>query len=313
MSHNPYHKETHPNPRMMNKQRTVGGGHPGGWANESFGTPPNPSPNADRHPGSGGNTVSPNHPSKANTYAGNNNQNEVNTGNQTNTDSNKGAGFYSDRHEGSGGVNTNTNNQEIVKNYISGGDNDATFKSYATINYANTGVQNTAKAVNAILNANPKWTKMDALNYLDGKWTKLGYSDNQPRWNNGRLKDLEVSDVIKNIKGGKDWNTWGAGLRSSYEGNWGTVTDKETYTQNMKIRANRNKLLKGSAAWNRNQALSDASRSLRVEGTSLFDNLGGFIINTIAGFPLTKLLTKNTTSKEDKISEREAELLNSTM
>ena len=108
MSHNPYHKETHPNPRMMNKQRTVGGGHPGGWANESFGTPPNPSPNADRHPGSGGNTVSPNHPSKANTYAGNNNQNEVNTGNQTNTDSNKGAGFYSDRHEGSGGVNTNT-------------------------------------------------------------------------------------------------------------------------------------------------------------------------------------------------------------
>ena len=313
MSHNPYHKETHPNPRMMNKQRTVGGGHPGGWANESFGTPPNPSPNADRHPGSGGNTVSPNHPSKANTYAGNNNQNEVNTGNQTNTDSNKGAGFYSDRHEGSGGVNTNTNNQEIVKNYISGGDNDATFKSYATINYANTGVQNTAKAVNAILNANPKWTKMDALNYLDGKWTKLGYSDNQPRWNNGRLKDLEVSDVIKNIKGGKDWNTWGAGLRSSYEGNWGTVTDKETYTQNMKIRANRNKLLKGSAAWNRNQALSDASRSLRVEGTSLFDNLGGFIINTIAGFPLTKLLFKNTTSKEDKISEREAELLNSTM
>ena len=89
------------------------------------------------------------------------------------------------------------NNQQTVIDYISVNDEtDAKFKSYTTINYANSDIQNVSQKVNAILAANPKWSKMDALNYLDGKWAKQGWKnqdgtpDNRPRWNNGKLKNL---------------------------------------------------------------------------------------------------------------------------
>ena len=202
------------------------------------------------------------------------------------------------------------NNQQKVIDFISVNDEtDANFKSYTTINYANNKIQNVSQKVNKILNANPAWSKMDALNYLDGKWTKMGYADNSPRWNNGRLKGLEVNEEIKGIKGGKDYNTWGGGLRSSWEGNWGTLTDKDTYVQNLTIREHSQHLEPGSAASNRNKALSKASSNLRVGSSSLGDILGGFIISSL-GLPIN-LLSGATTSKRDEINKREQELLQS--
>jgi len=202
------------------------------------------------------------------------------------------------------------NNQQKVIDFISvNEETDTKFKSYTTINYANNKIQNVSQKVNKILNANPAWSKMDALNYLDGKWTKMGYADNSPRWNNGRLKGLEVNEEIKGIKGGKDYNTWGGGLRSSWEGNWGTLTDKDTYVENLTIREHSQHLEPGSAAWNRNKALSKASSNLRVGSSSLGDILGGFIISSL-GLPIN-LLSGATTSQRDEINKREQELLQS--
>jgi GH24 family phage-related lysozyme (muramidase) len=204
------------------------------------------------------------------------------------------------------------NNQTTVEEYISSGENDAKFKSYAAINYANSGIQTVAQKVNAILASNPKWTKMDALNYLDGKWVKLGYSDNTPRWNNGRIKDLEVSDEISKIKGGQDYNTWGGGLRSRFEGNWGTLTDKETYTQNLNVRANSQYLEPGSAAWNRNKALGEASKALSGgKSTNPLEALFSVIMSAV-GVPLT-LLTGQQSAKSEAISKQEQGMLESSV
>ena len=116
------------------------------------------------------------------------------------------------------GNNDNKNNQQKVIDFISvNEETDTKFKSYTTINYANSKIQTVSQKINAILAADPTWTKMDAINYLDGKWTKMGESDNTPRWNNGKEKGLVVSDKIKGIKGGEDYNTWGGGLRRSSE------------------------------------------------------------------------------------------------
>ena len=203
------------------------------------------------------------------------------------------------------------NNQQTVEDFIKVGDTDAKFESYTTVNYANKEIQTVTKKVNQILKANPKWTKMDAINYLDGKWTKMGYNDNQPRWNNGRVKDLEVSDEIKSIKDDKDYNTWGGGLRSKFEGNWGTLTDKNTYNQNLTIRANSQHLEPGSPAFLRNKQLSAASKSLSVNTSqSIFDALGGFIMSAVA--PGLGLLTQaGKGNKREAISEKEKGLLQS--
>ena len=74
----------------------------------------------------------------------------VNTANQTDTQ------------------NNGTDNQQTVKQFISSGKDDANFKSYTSINYTNTDIQNLTQKINAILAADPTWTKMDAINYLDG-------------------------------------------------------------------------------------------------------------------------------------------------
>ena len=283
---------------------------------------------SDRHPGAGGSSTNTNTTSSSNNYSdrhpGAGGANDYNNNNDN----------YSDRHQGSGGNGgndtnsnstnntssneSNTNNHTKVIDFISSDpETDATWKSYTTINYANSDIQNVTKKVNQILKLNPKWTKMDALNYLDGKWAKQGWKnpdgtpDNSPRWNNGRLKDLEVSDEIAAIKGGQDYNTWGGGLRSKWEGNWGTLTDKETYTQNLDIRANSQYLEPGSPAWLRNKQLGEASKMLRVNTSqNILGRLGGFVISNLIGLPiLGKLFTGG--DKREAINEREQELLQS--
>ena len=283
---------------------------------------------SDRHPGAGGSSTNTNTTSSSNNYSdrhpGAGGANDYNNNNDN----------YSDRHQGSGGNGgndtnsnstndtssneSNTDNHTKVIDFISSDpETDAKFESYTTVNYANNDIQNVTKKVNQILKLNPKWTKMDALNYLDGKWAKQGWKnldgtpDNSPRWNNGRLKDLEVSDEIAAIKGGQDYNTWGGGLRSKWEGNWGTLTDKETYTQNLDIRANSQHLEPGSPAWLRNKQLGEASKMLRVNTSqNILGRLGGFVISNLIGLPiLGKLFTGG--DKREAINEREQELLQS--
>tara|TARA_R100000808_G_C2147063_1_gene154971 strand:- start:76 stop:3027 length:2952 start_codon:yes stop_codon:yes gene_type:complete len=319
MTHVFGHKGSH-GPAGMKIPNPGGGyGTPGYTGPSPYSTSKNYS---DRHPGSGGSSTNTNTTSSSNNYSdrhpGAGGANDYNNNNDN----------YSDRHEGSGGSGgndtnsnstnntssneSNTDNHTKVIDFISSDpETDANWKSYTTINYANNDIQNVTKKVNQILKLNPKWTKMDALNYLDGKWTKMGYADNSPRWNNGRLKDLEITDEIASIKGGQDFNTWGGGLRSSYEGNWGTLTDKETYTQNLDIRANSQHLEPGSPAWLRNKQLSEASKMLSVNTSqNTMGKLGGFVISSLIGFPvLGKLFTGG--NKREAINEREQELLQS--
>jgi GH24 family phage-related lysozyme (muramidase) len=212
----------------------------------------------------------------------------VNTANQTDTQNNV------------------TDNQQTVKQFISSGEDDANFKSYTSINYANSDIQNLTQKINAILAADPTWTKMDAINYLDGKWTKKGYNDNTPRWNNGNVKDLVVSDKIKGIKGEKDYNTWGGGLRSRFEGNWGTLTSKDVYNTNLDIRANSQYLEPGSAAFNRNKALGEASKSLGVNQKPLEAIFG--TVAQIVGLPLF-LLSGLRQDKREAIEKKERGML----
>ena len=296
-----------------------GGGY--GTPGYSGSTPYSTSKNySDRHPGAGG--------SNTNTTSSSNNYSDRHSGSGGASDYNNNNDNYSDRHQGSGGsggndTNSNStsddssndsskNNQTKVIDFISSDtETDAKFESYTTVNYANSNIQNVTKKVNQILKANPKWTKMDAINYLDGKWTKLGYEDNSPRWNNGRLKDLEVSDEIAAIKGGQDYNTWGGGLRSKWEGNWGTLTDKETYTQNLDIRANSQHLEPGSPAWLRNKQLGKATKTLSVNTSqSTLGRLGGFVISSLIGMPVLGGLFSGG-DKREAIEKREQELLQS--
>ena len=212
----------------------------------------------------------------------------VNTANQTDTQ------------------NNGTDNQQTVKQFISSGKDDANFKSYTSINYTNTDIQNLTQKINAILAADPTWTKMDAINYLDGKWTKQGYNDNTPRWNNGSVKDLTVSNKIASIKGGKDYNTWGGGLRSKWEGNWGTLTTKDVYNTNLDIRANSQHLEPGSAAFNRNKALGEASKALGVNQKPLETIFG--TIAQMVGVPLF-LLSGVKPDKREAIEKKEKGML----
>ena len=277
---------------------------------------------SDRHPGAGGSSTNTNTTSSSNNYSdrhpGAGGANDYNNNNDN----------YSDRHQGSGGNGgndtnsnstndtssneSNTDNHTKVIDFISSDtETDAKFESYTTVNYANNDIQNVTKKVNQILKLNPKWTKMDAINYLDGKWTKMGYEDNSPRWNNGRLKDLEVSDEIASIKGGQDFNTWGGGLRSKWEGNWGTLTDKETYTQNLDIRANSQYLEPGSPAWLRNKQLGEATKMLSVNTSqNTMGKLGGFIVSSLMGMPILSGMFGSKDTRE-AIGKREQELLQS--
>ena len=308
-----------------------------GFAGTSIGYSNNNSPghpsnyNPSTNSSNSNNTNSPGHPSNQNygnphvdnspAHPSNNNYNNPNnnTNANENTNSNNFPGHPSNFNwESDNSSNKSSeNNQQTVIDYISVNDEtDAKFKSYTTINYANSDIQNVSQKVNAILAANPKWSKMDALNYLDGKWAKQGWKnqdgtpDNRPRWNNGKLKNLEVSDEIAAIKGGQDYNTWGGGLRSRFEGNWGSLTDKQTYEQNLFTRANSQYLEPGSPAALRNKQLSDATKRLRPDTSGgTLANLAGFVIGSIIGFPgLGAMMNKN---KQKGIDAKEQELLQS--